>query len=132
MRAQMLERLHQAGFADVSYSHIPVFRHQGPEGRQPTEIAATAQMSKQAVNNLLGQLQTAGYLKRKPHPEDGRARIVGLTARGRRLEAAIWQAGREVERGWTEQIGERDWSVFRRVLDQIADAGPARVADDDE
>ena len=124
MRAEMLKRIHAAGFPDVGYAHIPIFRHQGPDGRQPTEIAATAQLSKQAVNNLLGQLQRAGYLKRKAHPDDGRARIVQLTARGRRLETAIWDAGRAVERGWREQIGDADWRVFRRVLDRIAEANP--------
>jgi DNA-binding MarR family transcriptional regulator len=132
MRTEMLQRLHQAGFPDVTYAHIPIFRHAGPDGRQPTEIAAAAQLSKQSVNNQLGQLERAGYLKRKAHPDDGRARIVQLTARGRRLEAAIWQAGRDVEQGWRDQIGERDWRVFRRVLDQIAVADPAGTESEDE
>jgi DNA-binding MarR family transcriptional regulator len=116
----MLDRVHGAGFPDVTYAHLPIFRHEGPEGRQPTEVAATTQLSKQTVNDLLGQLERAGYLKRKSHPDDGRARVVRLTARGRRLDAAIWEAGREVERMWSERIGEPAWSVFREVLDQLA------------
>jgi len=122
MRAEMLDCLHRAGFVDVTYAQIPIFRYEGPDGRQPTEIAATAQLSKQAVNDLLGQLERLGYLKRKSHPDDGRARVVRLTARGRRLEAAIWEAGREVERTWRERIGEPAWGVFREVLDQLAQA----------
>ena len=132
IRAEGLERLHQAGFADITDAHIPIFRHPGPDGRQPTEIAAASQLSKQLVNNLLGQLQRCGYLKRKAHPDDGRARIVQLTARGRRLEAAIWEAGRDIERGWIERIGEHDWRVFRAVLDQIAEDDPASVSGDDD
>ena len=122
MRAEMLANLHRAGFPDVTYAQLPIFRHEGPDGRQPREIAATAQLSKQAVNDLLGQLERAGYLKRKSHPDDGRARVVRLTARGRRLDAAIWEAGREVERTWRERIGEPTWGVFREVLDQLAQA----------
>jgi DNA-binding MarR family transcriptional regulator len=122
MRAEMIEHVHRAGFPDVSYAHIPIFRYEGPDGRQPTEIAATAQLSKQAVNDVLGQLERSGYLKRKPHPNDGRARVVRLTARGRRLDAAIWEAGREVERTWKERIGEPAWGIFRAVLDQLAQA----------
>src|SRR4051812_35319836 len=132
MRAEMLDCLHRAGFADVTYAHIPIFRNEGPHGHQPTEIAATAQLSKQAVNDVLGQLERLGYLKRKPHPDDGRARIVQLTARGRRLDAAIWEAGREVERAWKQQIGEPAWSAFRAVLDQIAAADPSSVVPGDE
>lgn len=122
MRAEMLDRLHRAGFPDVTYAHLPIFRFEGPQGRRPTEIAATARLSKQTVNDVLGQLERLGYLQRKPHPDDGRARVVRLTARGRRLDAAIWEAGREVERTWRQRIGDPAWGVFREVLDQLAQA----------
>ncbi len=71
---------------------------------------------------MLGQLERLGYLTREPHAADGRARVVRLTARGRRLEAAIWEAGRELERRWREGIGEPAWGTFREVLDQLAQA----------
>lgn len=133
MRAEMLARIHAAGFADVTHAQISIFRFEGPEGRRPTAIAASAQLSKQAVNDVLGQLEGAGYLRRRSDPSDGRARVVRLTARGRRLDTAIWQAGREVEDDWRERIGEPTWGTFRTVLDQIARAdvdGPdAQAAD---
>ncbi len=120
MQAQILDYVRRAGFTDVSYAQAVIFRYEGPDGRRPTEIAVTAQLSKQAVNDVLGQLERSGYLKRKPDPDDGRARVVRLTARGRRLEATIWEAGREVERTWRERIGEPAWSVFREVLGELA------------
>ncbi|MDQ6807758.1 MAG: MarR family transcriptional regulator [Actinomycetota bacterium] len=120
-----LARLHQAGFTDVTYAQIPLFRHEGPDGRRPGEIAATAELSKQAANDLLGQLERHGYLKREPHPANGRARLVHLTARGRLLDAAIWQAGRDIEQAWRERVGEPEWSVFREVLERLAQADPA-------
>ena len=122
--SETLARLHQAGFSDVSAAHIPLFRHEGPDGRQPGAIAATAGLSKQGVNDLLGQLERRGYLNRAPHPENGRARIVHLTARGRLLDAAIWQTGRDIEQAWRERIGESKWRVFREVLDRLAQTHP--------
>lgn len=122
LREQMLDCVHRAGFADVTYTQILVFRYEGPEGRQPTEIAASAQLSKQMVNELLGQLEGAGYLKRTPHPEDKRGKLVRLTSRGRKLDAAVWQAGRTVEHAWQLQVGDPTWKVFRTVLDQMARA----------
>jgi DNA-binding MarR family transcriptional regulator len=121
----MLHHIHQAGFPDVTYAQFPVFRYAGPEGRQPTEIAAAAGLSKHAVNDVLDQLERAGYLERKPRPDDGRGRVVRLTPRGRRLDAAIWDAGREVERTWKRRVGEPAWNVFRDVLDQLAEADSA-------
>lgn len=122
----MLHRLHGAGFPDVTYAHLPIFRREGSDGRRPTEIAARTQLSKQTVNDILGQLGRAGYLTREPHPDDGRARVVRLTERGRALDAAIWEAGRAVEQAWKERIGDEAWGVFREVLDRLAqaDAGP--------
>lgn len=129
LRAQMLDYVHRAGFTDVTYTQILVFRYEGPDGRQPTEIAATAQLSKQMVNELLGQLERAGYLRRKPHPNDGRARVVRLTSRGRKLDAAVWKAGHTVERAWQARIGEPAWSTFRDALDQMAHADLGVSAD---
>jgi hypothetical protein len=45
---------------------------------------------------------------------------------GRRLEAAIWDAGRDVERQWQERIGEPEWATFRKVLDTLAQATSTR------
>ncbi len=86
-------------------------------------------MSKQAVNDDLRHLEAKGYLARAPHPEDGRARVVRLTERGRALQAAIYAAGRQVEREWQEEIGEPDWSVFDRVLNRLAEAALERDRD---
>jgi len=30
MRAEMLDCLHRAGFPDITYAHIPIFRYEGP------------------------------------------------------------------------------------------------------
>ena len=41
-------------------------------------------MSKQAANYLLGQLETLGYLERRPDSGDGRSKRIALTDRGER------------------------------------------------
>lgn len=125
----MLKSIHAAGFTDITFAQFPIFRFEGPEGRRPTEIAATAQLSKQSVNDILTQLEKGGYLKREAHPDDGRARVVRLTDRGRQLEDTIWEAGREVEETWRRQMGEASWSAFRKVLDELAQSGqPAGIS----
>ncbi len=116
----MLGLVHDQGFSEVTDAHAAIFRYHGPHGRQPSEIAAGTGLSKQAVNDLLGQLERWGYLTRERHPDDGRARIVLLTSRGHKLQEAWRAAGRKVEREWAKRIGEPDWSTFRRVLDRLA------------
>ncbi len=81
-------------------------------------------MSKQAVNDDLRHLEARGYpaARRTPHPDDGRARVVRLTERGRALQDAVHAAGRQVEREWEEEIGEPEGNAFSRVLDRLAQA----------
>lgn len=119
----MIERIYAAGFTDITFAQVAIFRQEGPHGRRPTEIAAAAELSKQSVNDTLRFFETLGYLRLEPDPSDGRARVVHLTARGRRLDAVIWKAGREVEQAWSERIGEPAWLTFCAALDQIAQAG---------
>lgn len=116
----MLELIQAAGFPDVTPAFHPLFRFEGPEGRRPTEIAAAAGLSKQTVNDALGYFEREGYLTREPDPVDGRAKVVRLTDKGRRLEDAIWAAGQEVDRQWRERFSKSAWACFREVLDQLA------------
>jgi DNA-binding MarR family transcriptional regulator len=120
---EMRELINAAGFPDVSPAFHAIFRYGGPEGRRPTDIATRVGVSKQAVNDALGYFEREGYLKREPDPLDGRAKVVRLTAKGRRLEDAIWTAGQVVDRQWRERFTKEEWKAFRGVLDQLAQAG---------
>src|SRR4051812_13755032 len=81
-RHRVLDRLHAAGFRDILPAHLGVFQYPGPEGLRPGVLAARNLASKQAMNHLLHQLETAGYLLREAHPLDRRTRVVRLTERG--------------------------------------------------
>src|SRR5215204_366305 len=66
--ARILTGLHDRGFADLVPAHFPVLRYPGPENRRPSDLAAEARMTKQAMNYLLGQMQQLGYLARRRRP----------------------------------------------------------------
>src|SRR6185437_7901979 len=70
LRRRIHEGVAAAGFDDVRPAHTTLFRWPGPDGRRPTEIAADVQISKQAVNDLLRDLEQRGYLERHPDPSD--------------------------------------------------------------
>ena len=54
---RMFERLHERGFADLDPAHLVVFQWPGPDDSRPSELATRLQISKQALNYLLGQLE---------------------------------------------------------------------------
>jgi DNA-binding MarR family transcriptional regulator len=63
-------------------SHWTLLRYPGPDGLRPSEVAARNGLSKQAINNLLRELEALGYVGLEPDPEDRRARVISLTDRG--------------------------------------------------
>ncbi len=78
-----------AGYDDLNPAHISAFRYPTLDRQRPTELADQLQITKQSVNDLLGHLEQRGYLTREPDPTDGRARVIRLTAKGRRLEKTV-------------------------------------------
>jgi DNA-binding MarR family transcriptional regulator len=140
--ARIVAGLHEAGFTDIVSAHLNVLRYPGPESRRPSDLAAEAGMTKQAMNYLLGQLQVLGYLTRKDDPNDQRSKRICLTARGVAVRRAIRRTVREIEGELERELGSDHFALvcelltrlndtelvrshFRRQLDQPR---PARIA----
>jgi DNA-binding MarR family transcriptional regulator len=108
-----------AGYEDVSPAHIGLFRYPGLDRQRPTELADQLQITKQSVNDLLGQLEHHGYLTREPDPKDGRARVVRLTAKGRRLQRTIHGQAQASEQRIADTLGPRRFTQLQRALEDL-------------
>jgi DNA-binding MarR family transcriptional regulator len=115
----MYERVMAAGFHDVTPAQFELFRFPGVDGMRPGEVAELAGLSKQAINDVLGQLESSGYITRDPHPEDGRARVVHLTDRGWELQRTSHETSRELEAEWARAIGEKRFAALRAALEDL-------------
>jgi DNA-binding MarR family transcriptional regulator len=121
VRRRMLEALHERGFTDIVLAHLVLLSWPGPQGRRPSEIAAQAQMTKQAVNYLLGQLEILGYIERRPDAEDQRSRRVHLTPRGRKVAESMRATVTEIEAEWRALLGDDDFDRLRTLLTRLND-----------
>jgi DNA-binding MarR family transcriptional regulator len=88
---------------------------------RPGEVAELAGLSKQAVNDVLGELERNGYIERHPHPDDGRARIVRLTPRGLELQRASFEAANALEAVWVARIGAERFAALRAALEEMVE-----------
>jgi len=113
---RMLERLHGSGFADFDPSHLIVFQWPGPDDTRPSELAARLQISKQALNYLLGQLERLGYLERRPDLHDQRGKRIAVTRRGEAAIRVIRDAVREVETEWADHLTSERFEQLKAIL----------------
>jgi DNA-binding MarR family transcriptional regulator len=117
--ARILLDLHKAGFTDLVPAHLAVLRYPGPENRRPSELAAEARMTKQAINYLLGQMQQLGYLTRDDDPADQRFKRVRLTKRGHAAARAIRDIVAEIEAELEHELGPAQLDQLRQLLIQL-------------
>lgn len=118
-RARIVAALHAAGFADIQPAHLAAFQHPGPDGRSPGDIARGALATKQAMNNVLSQLEKAGYLARVVSTANRRERTVALTDRGHRVVATIREAVTAVEAEWERALGSDEYLRLRGSLESL-------------
>jgi DNA-binding MarR family transcriptional regulator len=119
LRRRLLSNLHDAGYTDLVDAHLAVLRYPGPHGRRPSELAADAGMTRQAMNYLLGQLEHSGYLTRTGDPDDQRSRQVYLTERGHAAMHAVQQAARGIEAGLELELGRTRMAQLRKLLVEL-------------
>jgi DNA-binding MarR family transcriptional regulator len=127
VRDQIYAGVVEAGYEDLNPAHVALFRYPSFDGLRPSELAAQRQITKQSVNDLVGHLEAHGYLVRKPDPVDRRARVVRLTATGRRLEQVIHDQARLAELRIAEMLGPQAFAHLRRALEELS----RRVTEDD-
>lgn len=104
-------------------SHSAVFAQIKPEGSRLTDLARGANMTPQAMGELVDELEGMGYLVRQPDPSDRRAKLIVLTDRGRACVAAGVATIDGLEQRIAEVLGERGHRQLRRLLQQLLTAG---------
>lgn len=104
---QILEIVNRNGFPDIRMAHLHLPRNLDLDGTRLTELAKRAEMSKQAMSELVDQCETMGLIERRPDEADRRAKIVAFTARGRRLIELVRNAVSLAERDMLAQIGAK-------------------------
>ncbi len=117
---QLQERIREAGFTDQRMAHNAVFAHVPPEGITLADLSRRAGMTKQAMSELVADLEHKGYLTRRPDDarqahEDHRAEREGLGGRERRR----WRPSRRSSTTSSGTSGRAGWEELRRTLERL-------------
>jgi DNA-binding MarR family transcriptional regulator len=116
---RVLRALAAAGYGDVTLAQARIFQRIGPDGSRLTDLAEQAQVTKQTAGFLVDQLERAGYVERTPDPTDARARLVRIAGRGAEAVPIAAAVVAEVEKEWTDHLGERHMADLRAALTRL-------------
>lgn len=107
-----------AGFPQKP-KHSAVFAQIGVEGSRLTYLARRANMSPQAMGEVVDELEELGYVERRADPTDRRAKLIVPTPRG--IDAI--EAGKKTLDGLEDRIeevlGRRGHRTLRRLLTKL-------------
>jgi DNA-binding MarR family transcriptional regulator len=111
-------------------SHSAVFAQISPRGSRLSALARGANMSPQAMGELVDELEELGYVERRPDPTDRRAKLIMLTPRGHDCIAAGIATIRGIEGRIDQILGTDGHAELRRLLTELLSAGSAAPGDD--
>ncbi len=99
--------------------HSAVFAQIHPAGTRLSDLARGANMTPQAMGELVDELEELGYVTREPDPTDRRAKLITLTDLGRDCVEAGKRTIVDLESRLTEVLGERGHRTLRSLLTKL-------------
>jgi DNA-binding MarR family transcriptional regulator len=119
LESRVFQAIADAGFDDITIAQAKLLQRIDPDGSRLTQLAASAQVTKQTAGFLVDQLERAGYVERVPDPTDARARLIRLTPRAAAVAPIGAKVIEEIEAEWTAHLGPRRMTQLREALTRL-------------
>jgi DNA-binding MarR family transcriptional regulator len=112
-------KLKERGHEGLGTAHTALLPHVDLEGTRATALAERTGMSKQAVGQVVRDLERQGYVERQPDPSDSRATLVRFTEAGWRFLRDAGDVKREIEAEYGAALGEERMRLLRSALNDL-------------
>ncbi|AUX48192.1 MarR family transcriptional regulator [Sorangium cellulosum] len=111
-----MARLARRGAPGLRRAHTALLPYIDLEGTRLTDLAERARVTKQAVSQLVEELESAGVVERTPDPEDRRAKRVRFTPHG--IKAMLHGLGvlEELEEELARAVGPKQIASLKKGL----------------
>jgi len=127
---RIVDGVNAAGFPNRP-AHSNVMAHIDIDGgTRLTTLAGRANITPQAVGELIDDLERLGYVARAPDPDDRRAKRIVLTRRGHACVAAAMATIANLERDLERLLGADKLAVLHEQLSRITAAAATMVERD--
>lgn len=87
-----------------------------------SELATRIWSDSSTVRAMLVLLEKNGYVKRESHPTDFRAKVVTLTAKGKRKISTLWKAGQPIRNKMYGCLSDNESEILIELLMRLSGA----------
>lgn len=94
-----------------------------------TRLSGIIAFDRSTIGDVLERLESKGWVARRPSALDKRAKLLELTAEGRRVLEAVLPAVHRVQERILAPLAEADRARFVELLEQLVDLHRATAAD---
>lgn len=116
--------LKAAGFPPLAWYDALLELSRAENGLRPFELEREMLLAQYNLSRLVDRLEEAGYVERRPCPEDARGQVVAITDAGRRLRTRMWPVYRAaIAQHVGTRLTESDAAVLARLLGRLTAAG---------
>lgn len=103
-------------------AHTALLPHLSSEGVRGADLAKKLGVTKQAVSQLIAELEWWGVVEQVADPRDGRAKLVRFTAKGEQGLLQGLSVLRELEQELADKIGKRRMQELHTALLALEEA----------
>jgi DNA-binding MarR family transcriptional regulator len=97
-------------------SHTALFPHLTSDGVRGADLAKKLGVTKQAISQLVAELEYWGVVEQIEDPKDGRAKLIRFTAKGEQSLLHGLHVLAELERELADKIGKRRMQELHTAL----------------
>lgn len=128
----MQNHMRAAGYEPLSRTQSMIMTNVGDGMTRPSELARNLGVSRQAVHQLLADMEARNLVELIPDPSDARAKIVRFSRRGKDIGRVALQATANMEALIAERIGKKSLTELKRILLEtewgaVADPSPKKT-----
>jgi DNA-binding MarR family transcriptional regulator len=124
LQDELFAGLAEGGYDDLHPRHEAVLAYLDEDGVRATDLARLSGRHKQIVGRMIDELESLGYVERRPDPEDRRAKLIFPTERGLEQLRLGDQIVADIEARHADALGRRTYAQFRDILRGMVATSP--------
>lgn len=92
------------------------------EGSRLVDLAQINGLTKQAMSQIVADIEKQGYISKQDDPSDGRARKLKLTPKGKKMVQDSLEAYEELEQECEALIGRQKLETLKEIISELVAA----------